>query len=301
MPTLTPNLNLKKPSYDESADIAVINENMDIIDTLATSKQNRLVASDGITITGSTIKTKIDNETIVTNASGQLVALGGGGGGGYEGGDGIAITGATISAKFDDKTVKINNGKLESQYPSIIQLKDSDTAIGAVKTYNYNCDTTYARGTVPIGLGAGLKLDNANRISIGTTSEGNVVGSDSRLILTSNLFIILGFGGEHSLSNPTVSRMSDLSVTLGTVAQIGTGGAGRAYSLTNALVTKSGTSKMYSVPALVWVDNNTVKVNFPNFAQEYQKYSDYDANATFSKCNVMWYELIGTRTGESCY
>lgn len=44
MATTTPNLKLTKPDYDEASDIAVINANMDLLDTAVAGKQNQLPA-----------------------------------------------------------------------------------------------------------------------------------------------------------------------------------------------------------------------------------------------------------------
>lgn len=65
-------------------------------------------AGDGISISGTTISAKIDNSTITTNASGQLVANGGGGTS-YTAGTGIDISAQdAISVKIDGSTITTN-------------------------------------------------------------------------------------------------------------------------------------------------------------------------------------------------
>lgn len=47
MPTLTPNLGLKKPQLNETADIAVLNENMDVIDAQIFEHKNAAAPHPG--------------------------------------------------------------------------------------------------------------------------------------------------------------------------------------------------------------------------------------------------------------
>ncbi|MBR4844818.1 MAG: hypothetical protein IKU98_00180 [Bacteroidaceae bacterium] len=55
MATTTTNYNLTKPSGTESADIDVINANMDTIDTAVANKQDKLTAGTGLSMSGTTL------------------------------------------------------------------------------------------------------------------------------------------------------------------------------------------------------------------------------------------------------
>lgn len=61
MPDLTQNIGLKKPLYNETADIGVINENMDTIDSLA-----------GVGRTTETVKKNADD---IGNIAAQMAEL----------------------------------------------------------------------------------------------------------------------------------------------------------------------------------------------------------------------------------
>ena len=67
------------------------------------------VPGTGLELTNANVlNVKIDNNTITTNSSGQLVAAGGGGGTTYTAGDAIDLTGNAISVKTDGTSIGLN-------------------------------------------------------------------------------------------------------------------------------------------------------------------------------------------------
>lgn len=111
------------------------------------------IPGTGLELTNADVlNVKIDNSTITTNSSGQLVASGGGAT--YTAGNAIDLTGDAISVKYDNSTIKLDDsGKLKADFTGLATTGDLAGKADAVHTHTTSDITdfpTIGNGTVSV-------------------------------------------------------------------------------------------------------------------------------------------------------
>ena len=155
MATLTPNYGLTKPAYDESADIGVINDNMDLIDTTIHDEVETL--SSAITTESTTARPIATGGTGATTAAAARENLGF-----LEGINNIAYKRTTIASQ-GSKTFTFG----ETGSFMFVLTQNSNNACGGVVIRGVKNGTCYTG-----------KFGSTNNISV-STQTGKVTLANS--------------------------------------------------------------------------------------------------------------------------
>lgn len=144
------------------------------------------IPGTGLELTNADVlNVKIDNNTITTNASGQLVASGGGGGTTYTAGNAIDLTGDAISVKTDGTTIGLNASnelELKATIPAAQIQSDWTQADNTKVDYIKNKPTigagviTFTQGATVLGT---IDVNQTTATTINIPSSGGGGGGST--------------------------------------------------------------------------------------------------------------------------
>jgi len=210
------------------------------------------VPGTGLELTNANVlNVKIDNSTITTNSSGQLVAAGGGGGTTYTAGDAIDLTGNAISVKIDGTSIGLNASnelELKATIPAAQIQSDWTQADNTKVDFIKNKPTL---GSLASKNTVDYTTDITNKPTLGSLAAKDTVDytTDVTNKPTIGAGIITFTQGSTTLGTIDVNQTTPTTIN---IPSSGGGGGGSTYAAGNGI--EISAADVISVK----VDNSTI-------------------------------------------